>query len=88
MWPARLADKDSPQAVFARHHLKGAKEQGFSEVLSGSGFALYRLAWADGQSVFYAIGMLAYNVLTSLKVLDLPDEAQGWRIRSASFGIY
>ena len=26
--------------------------------------------------------MLAYNVLISLKVLDLPDEAQSWRIQT------
>ena len=31
---------------------------------------------------FYAIAMLAYNVLISLKVLDLPDEAQSWRIQT------
>jgi len=31
---------------------------------------------------FYAIGMLAYNVLISLKLLDLPDDAQSWRIRT------
>ena len=29
----QAGDKDSPQAVFERHRLKGAKEQGFSEVL-------------------------------------------------------
>ena len=29
---------------------------------------------------FYAIGMLAYNILVSLKLLDLPADAQGWRI--------
>jgi hypothetical protein len=31
----QAGDKDSPQAVFERHRLKGAKEQGFSEVLTG-----------------------------------------------------
>jgi hypothetical protein len=31
---------------------------------------------------FYAIAMLAYNLLISLKVLDLPDEAQSWRIQT------
>jgi hypothetical protein len=31
---------------------------------------------------FYAIAMPAYNILTSLKVLDLPDDAQGWGIRT------
>ena len=27
----------------------------------------------------YAIGVLAYNVLMALRILDLPDDAQGWR---------
>ena len=26
--------------------------------------------------------MLAHNVLISLRVLDLPDEAQGWQVRT------
>jgi hypothetical protein len=30
----KAAEKDTPQAVFERHHLKGAKEQGFSDVLN------------------------------------------------------
>jgi len=31
---------------------------------------------------FYAVVTLAYNVLITLKLLDLPDEAQGWRIQT------
>ena len=63
--------------------IKGAKEQGFSEVLSGLGPASSALC-SDliANQAFYAIGMLAYNVLISLKVLDLPDDAQSWRIQS------
>ena len=81
MWSARLGTQDSPQAVFERHHLKGAKEQGFSEVLSG--LDLHHPPCQDliANQAFYAIAMLAYNVLISLKVLDLPDEAQSWRIQ-------
>ena len=78
----KAGDKDSPQAVFARHHLKGAKEQGFSEVLSGLDLHHPPCLGLMANQAFYAIGMLAYNVLTSLKVSDLPDEAQGWRIRT------
>jgi hypothetical protein len=74
--------KTSPQAVFERHRLKGAKEQGFSEVLSG--LDLHHPPCSDlvANQAFYAIAMLAYNVLISLKVLDLPDDAQGWRIQT------
>jgi hypothetical protein len=75
-------DQDGPQAVFERHRLKGAKEQGFSEVLSG--LDLHHPPCKDliANQAFYALAMLAYNALISLKVLDLPDDAQGWRIRT------
>lgn len=74
--------QDSPQGVFERHRLKGAKEQALSEVLSG--LDLHHPPCQDliANQVFYAIGMLAYNVLISLKLLDLADEEQGWRIRT------
>jgi hypothetical protein len=69
-----------PPAVFERHRLKGAKEQRFSEVLSG--LDLHHPPCSDlvANQAFYAIAMLAYNVLISLKLLELPDEAQSWRI--------
>jgi hypothetical protein len=75
-------EKDTPQRVLERHRLKGAKEQGFSEVLSG--LDLHHPPCSDliANQAFYAIGMLAYNLLISLKVLDLPDEAQSWRIQT------
>jgi hypothetical protein len=31
---------------------------------------------------FYDMATLAYNVLISLKLLDLPEEAQGWRLQT------
>jgi DDE family transposase len=75
-------DQDTPPAVFERHHLKGAKEQGFSEVLSGLDLHHPPCSALIANQAFYAIAMLAYNILISLKVLDLPDEAQSWRIQS------
>jgi hypothetical protein len=78
----QTTEKDTPQGVFERHRLKGAKEQGFSEVLSG--LDLHHPPCSDliANQAFYAIAMLAYNLLISLKVLDLPDEAQDWRIQT------
>jgi hypothetical protein len=78
----KAGEKDSPRAVFERHHLKGAKEQGFSDVLSG--LDLHHPPCKDliANQAFYAIGMLAHNVLISLRVLDLPDQAQGWRVKT------
>jgi hypothetical protein len=76
----KAAEQDSPQAVFERHHLKGGKEQGFSDVLSG--LDLHHPPCQDlmANQAFYALGMLAHNVLISLRVLDLPEEAQRWRL--------
>jgi len=78
----QTGDQDNPQAVFERHRLKGGKEQGFSEVLSG--LDLHHPPCKDliANQAFYAIAMLAYNVLLSLKVLDLPEDAQRWRIHT------
>ena len=76
----KAGEQDRPLAVFQRHHLKGAKEQGFSDVLSG--LDLHHPPCMDlmANQAFYALGMLAHNVLISLRVLDLPDEVQSWRI--------
>jgi hypothetical protein len=75
-------EKDAPLGVLERHRLKGAKEQGFSEVLSG--LDLHHPPCSDliANQAFYAIAMLAYNLLITLKVLDLPDDAQSWRIQT------
>jgi hypothetical protein len=78
----KAGERDTPRAVFERHHLKGAKEQGFSDLLSG--LDLHHPPCMDllANQAFYAIGMLAHNVLVSLRVLDLPEEAQSWRLTS------
>ena len=72
----------SAQLVLERHQLKGACEQRFSEVLSD--LDLHHPPCEDllANQAFYAIAMLAYNVLVGLKLLEMPDEDQGLRIRS------
>ena len=74
--------RDLPRGVFERHRLKGAKEQAFSEVLNGLDLHHPPCMELIANQAFYAIAMLAYNVLISLKVLDLPDDAQSWRIQT------
>ena len=78
----QAGEKDTPRAVFERHHLKGAKEQGFSDVLSGFDLHYPPCQNLLANQAFYALGMLAHNVLVSLRVLDLPEEAQTWRLTS------
>jgi hypothetical protein len=68
--------------VGERHHLKGDKEQLFSEALNG--LDLHRppcLALIANQ-VYYLIAALAYDLMIAIKVLDLGDDCQGWRIRT------
>lgn len=78
----QAAEQDTPRRVFERHRLKGAKEHGFSEVLNT--LDLHHPPCKDliPNQAFYAIGMLAYNVLVTLKLLELPDEAQSWRLQT------
>jgi hypothetical protein len=78
----QAGEKDQPKAVFERHRLKGAKEQAFSEVLTGLDLHHPPCTQLLANQAFYAIGMLAYNVLITLKILDLPDDAQSWRIQT------
>ena len=78
----KAGEQDRPQAVFERHRLKGSKEQGFSELLSGLDLHPPPCMDLVANQAFYAIATLAYNVLISLKVLELPDAAQSWRLQT------
>lgn len=78
----QAGEQDTPRAVFERHRLKGAREQAFSEVLNGLDLHHPPCKELLANQAFYAIAGLAYNVLISLKVLDLPDDAQGWQIKT------
>lgn len=71
-----------PRAVFERHRLKGACEQRFSEVLSDLDLHHPPCLSLIANRAFYALATLAYNILTALKVLELDDEQQTWRVRT------
>ena len=70
------------KAVYERHHLKGEKEQLFSEVLSGLDLHHPPCAELMANQVYYAVAALAYNLLTALKLLHLPDERQQCRVKT------
>ena len=72
----------SPKAVFQRHHLKGHKEQLFSEVLSGLDLHHPPCAELLANQMYYAVAALAYNLLVALKLLHLPDERQQCRVKT------
>ena len=70
------------QRVFERHHLKGDKERLFSEVLSGLDLHHPPCLSLRANQMFYALAMLAYNLLQAIKLLELPDDCQGWRLKT------
>lgn len=76
------AAKRTPKSVFEFHALKGASEQGFSHLLSDLDLHHPPCEKLVANQMFYAIGVLAYNLLIALRLLDLPDDAQGWRPRT------
>jgi len=79
---SRLHEPEAAREVFAAHRLKGAKEQGFHQLLGDMDLhhppCLSNLA----NEVYYAIGALSFNLLMAVKVLYLADDQQGWTVRS------
>lgn len=69
-------------AVFARHRLKGEKELLLKEVLRGLDLHHPPCQELNANQMFYAVAALAYNVLTALKLLHLPDDCQGWQLKT------
>ena len=78
----QAAEDQRPAAVLERHRLKGAKEQGFSQLLSDLDLHHPPCQELVANQMFYALATLAFNLLVALRVLELPDEAQGWRVRT------
>lgn len=76
------ADRQTPQSVMERHALKGASEQGFSHLLSDLDLHHPPCEKLVANQMFYALGVLAYNLLMGLRTLDLPDDTQAWKPRT------
>jgi hypothetical protein len=70
------------QRVGERHHLKGDKEQLFSEVLSGLDLHRPPCSALRANQIYYLVAALAYNLMVAIKLLDLNDDCQGWRIKT------
>ncbi len=77
-------DAAQPEAarVFERHHLKGEKEQLFGEVLSGLDLHRPPCSALRANQIYYLIGALAYDLMVAIKLLDLWDECQSWRVKT------
>ena len=70
------------QRVGERHHLKGEKEQLFGEVLSGLDLHRPPCSALIANQVYYLIAALAYDLVIAIKVLDLGDDCQSWRVKT------
>lgn len=68
--------------VGERHHLKGEKEQLFSEVLNGLDLHRPPCSALIANQVYYLIAALAYDLMVAIKLLDLSDECQNWRVKT------
>jgi hypothetical protein len=68
--------------IFARHRLKGEKEQLLKEVLRGLDLHHPPCVELSANRMFYAIAALAYNFLVALKVLCLSDQCQSWQVKT------
>lgn len=76
------AERGDAVAIFARHRLKGDKENQIKEVLRGLDLHHPPCAELNANRMFYALGALAYNLLIALKLLHLPDDCQGWQLKT------
>jgi hypothetical protein len=68
--------------VGQRHHLKDEKEQLFSEVLNGLDLHRPPCSALIANQIYYLIAALAYDLMVAIKLLDLNDDCQGWRIKT------
>jgi hypothetical protein len=77
-------DDAQDDAVLAgeRHQLKGCKEQLFGEVLGGLDLHHPPCAALIANQIYYLVAALAYDLMAAIRLLDLGDDCQGWRIRT------
>lgn len=68
--------------VFERHHLKGAKEHGFHQLLGHMDLHHPPCLSNEANAFYYALGALAFNLLMAVKVLLLEDNQQAWSVRT------
>jgi hypothetical protein len=76
------ADQTDAARVGERHHLKGDKEQLFGEVLNGLDLHRPPCSALIANQIYYLIAALAYDLMVAIKLLDLSDDCQGWRIKT------
>lgn len=73
---------DAAREVFIHHRYKGAKEQGFHQLLGDLDLHHPPCLSSMANEAYYAIACLAFNLLMAVKVLLLDDDQQSWTVRS------
>lgn len=77
-----LHEPAAARRVFERHHLKGAKEQGFHQLLGDLDLHHPRCLSNQANAMYYAVATMAFNLLMAVKILYLEDHHQGWTVRT------
>lgn len=72
----------APRAVWDRHDLKGERERMFAQLLTDLDLHHPPCLALEANQAFYTLAALAYNVLTALKLSELPADHHGWRVRT------
>ena len=78
----RAHEPSAAREVFAAHRLKGAKEQGFHQLLGDMDLHHPPCLSSMANAVYYAIGALSFNLLMAVKVLYLEEDQQKMTVRS------
>ncbi len=78
----RVHEPVAAREVFIAHRRKGAKEQGFHQLLGDMDLHHPPCLSSSANEFYYAIGVLAFDLLMAVKVLYLADAQQGWTVRS------
>jgi len=77
----RLHEPDAAREVFERHRKKGAKEQGFHQLLGDMDLHHPPCLNSLANAFYYAVGALAFNLLMGVRVLLLEEDQQTWMVR-------
>jgi len=78
----RIHEPEAASLVFEQHRLKGAREQGFHQVLGDMDLHHPPCLSSDANAFYYALGALSFNLLMAVKILLLDADQQGWTVRT------
>ena len=78
----RVHEPDAAREVFQNHRKKGAREQGFHQLLGDMDLHHPPCLNSLANEFYYALGVLAFNLMMAVRVLLLAEDQQGWTVRT------